>query len=118
VDGAPNPAALFIQANCTTGFDVGHLPSPTDPCGGPLVSIPQAHNHFRDPHYVNADFAIIKNTKLPRWENEQPGIGVQFFNVFNYPISAYRMDSPQVPRRPDRLFAQTRPEFSAEPQRA
>jgi hypothetical protein len=87
-NGVPNPAALFIQANCTTGFNVGNLPNPNDPtdlCGGPLVSIAQGRNHFRDPQFVGADFAVIKNTKLPRWENGQLGIGLQFFNVFNHP---------------------------------
>ena len=32
-------------------------------------------------HYFNTDFAIMKNTKIPRWENA----GFQFFNFFNHP---------------------------------
>ena len=30
------------------------------------------------------DFAIMKNTKIPRWENAKLGIGLQFFNFFNH----------------------------------
>jgi hypothetical protein len=85
LNGAPNPAASFIQAGCTTGFNVGNLPSASDPCGGATVSFAQGRNHFRDPHYFSADFTIMKNSRLPRWENAELGIGLQVFNVFNHP---------------------------------
>jgi hypothetical protein len=29
--------------------------------------------------------AIMKNTKIPRWEKASLGIGLQFFNVLNHP---------------------------------
>jgi len=27
----------------------------------------------------------MKNTKIPKWENAELGIGFQFFNLFNHP---------------------------------
>jgi hypothetical protein len=84
-DGTPNPNARFVQAGCETGFDHGTLPSPSDPCGGAPVAFAQGRNRFRGPSYFNTDFTIMKNTKLPRWDNVSLGLGVQFFNLFNHP---------------------------------
>jgi hypothetical protein len=86
--GTPNPAADFIQPGCITDFSTGNLPNPSDPsdpCGGPSVNFAQGRNHFHGPHYFSADLAVMKNTRLPGWENGQVGIGFQFFNVFNHP---------------------------------
>jgi hypothetical protein len=85
---SPNPAAQFIQAGCTTGFNVGNLPNPSDPadpCGGPVVTFVQQRNRFHGPRYFNADLTIMKNIRLPGWEKGQFQIGFQFFNVFNHP---------------------------------
>jgi hypothetical protein len=81
----PNPAALFIQAGCETGFNTGNLPGPGGPCSGPSVSFAQGRNHFRYPGYVDTDFSLMKNTKIPRWESAQFGIGFQAFNFLNHP---------------------------------
>jgi hypothetical protein len=81
----PNPNALFVQAGCETGFNKGTLPAPSGPCDGPAVSIAQGRNRFRGPSYFDADFAIMKNTKIPGWEKGELGIGFRFFNVFNHP---------------------------------
>jgi Carboxypeptidase regulatory-like domain len=83
-DGTPNPAARFIQANCMTGFNAGHLPSVSGPCDGPLVSFAQGRNRFRGPGYFSTDLSIVKSTKLPGWENGILRIGFQFFNLFNH----------------------------------
>jgi len=86
--GAANPAADFIQPGCITDFNTGNLPNPSDPsdpCGGPTVSFAQGRNRFHGPHYFGADLAVMKNTRLPGWENGQFGIGFQFFNAFNHP---------------------------------
>jgi hypothetical protein len=83
-----NPSALFVQAGCETGFNVGHLPSPIDPtdlCGGPLVSFAQGRNRFRGPSYFNTDLTLMKNTKIPGWEGGTLALGLQFFNVLNHP---------------------------------
>lgn len=85
LNGNPNPNAHFLQAGCETGFNSGNLPGPSGPCGGPLVSFAQGRNRFRGPGYFNTDLAIMKNTKIPRWENAILGIGFQFFNLFNHP---------------------------------
>ncbi|MBZ5658265.1 MAG: TonB-dependent receptor [Acidobacteriia bacterium] len=86
---APNLAADFIQPGCITDFNTGTLPNPSDPldpwCGGPSVSFSQGRNRFYGPSYFSADLTIMKNTRLPGWENGQFGIGFQFFNVFNHP---------------------------------
>ena len=84
-DGTPNPDALFVQTQCETGFNIGTLPGPSGPCGGATSSIPQGRNRFRGPSYVDTDFGVMKNTKVPGWEKGQLGIGLQFFNFFNHP---------------------------------
>jgi hypothetical protein len=84
-NGNPNPNANFVQVGCETGFNAGNLPGPSGPCAGPAVSYAQGRNRFRGPSYFNTDFAIMKNTRIPGWENAVLGIGFQFFNLFNHP---------------------------------
>ncbi len=85
-DGStPNAEALFVQTGCETGFNTGTLPGPKDPCSGSSVTFAQGRNRFRGPAFFNVDFAVMKNTKVPRWENATLGLGVQFFNFFNHP---------------------------------
>jgi len=88
-DGSPNPGALFLQAGCETGFNTGNLPGPKGPCSGPIVSFAQGRNRFRSPSYFNTDFAVMKNTKIPHWENGVLSIGFQFFNLFNHANFGY-----------------------------
>jgi hypothetical protein len=83
--GLPSPYASFVQSRCETGFNKGTVPSASDACGGASVTFAQGRNHFRGPGYFNTDFAIMKNTKIPRWEGAELGIGFQFFNFFNHP---------------------------------
>ncbi|HYB76624.1 MAG TPA: hypothetical protein VEE85_00355, partial [Candidatus Bathyarchaeia archaeon] len=83
-NGSPNPAALFVQTGCETGFNIGNLPGPKGPCSGPSVTFAQGRNRFRGPDYVTTDLAILKNTNIPRWENGVFTIGFQFFNLFNH----------------------------------
>ena len=80
-----NPNALFVQATCEIGFNAGRLPIPGDPCGRRVVSFAQGRNRFRGPSYFNTDLAVMKNTKIPGWENGTLAIGFQFFNVLNHP---------------------------------
>jgi len=82
-DGSPNPGALFVQTGCETGFNTGNLPGPKGPCSGPGVTFAQGRNRFHGPAYFNLDFAVMKNTKVPGWENAKLGVGVQFFNFLN-----------------------------------
>lgn len=51
-----------------------------------MVSFSQGRNRFRTPNYVNADFAIMKNTKIPRWENAVLGIGFSSSTSSTTPI--------------------------------
>ncbi len=86
-DQSPNPNANFVQAGCETGFNLGNL-GPYPSClNGPAVSVnfAQGRNRFRGPSYFNTDLAVMKSTKIPRWENANLGIGFQFFNLFNHP---------------------------------
>lgn len=86
-DGTPGPNALFVQAGCETGFNQGNL-GPYPSClnsSAAAVAFAQGRNRFRGPAYFNTDFAIMKNTKLPRWENAMFALGFQFFNFFNHP---------------------------------
>ncbi len=88
-DGSPNPGASFLQAGCETGFNTGNLPGPNGPCSGVSVTFAQGRNRFRSPSYVNTDFAVMKNTKIPSWENGVLTIGFQFFNLFNHANFGY-----------------------------
>lgn len=81
----PSPNALFVQSQCETDFNKGHLPSPSDPCGGPIAIFAQGRNRFRAPPYFNADLTLMKITKIPGWENGTLALGFQFFNVLNHP---------------------------------
>jgi hypothetical protein len=89
----PSPGALFVQAGCETGFNTGTMgpspgafgPSGPSCIGGPIVSFAQGRNRFRTASYFNTDFAVMKNTRIPRWENGVLSIGLQFFNLFNHP---------------------------------
>jgi hypothetical protein len=45
----------------------------------------QGRNRFRGPEYFDSDLTIIKNTKLPGWENARLGFGFQLFTLFNHP---------------------------------
>ncbi len=83
-EGSPNPGALFVQTGCETGFNTGNLPGPKGPCSGPSVTLAQGRNRFRGPSYVTTDLAVMKNTKIPNWENVVLTIGFQFFNLFNH----------------------------------
>ncbi len=83
-NGSPNPEALFVQSGCETGFNTGKLPGPNGPCTGSSVTFAQERNRFRSPGYVTTDFAIMKSTTIPRWENGVFTIGLQFFNLFNH----------------------------------
>jgi len=83
-EGTPGPDALFVQAGCETGFNIGKL-GVSGVCDGASVSFSQGRNRFRGPGYFNTDFAIMKQTKIPRWESATLGIGFQFFNFFNHP---------------------------------
>jgi hypothetical protein len=80
----PNPQARFVQGGCETGFDTGKLGAFPD-CNGRTVSFVQSRNRFRGPGYFNTDFTIMKNTKIPGWENASLGVGFQFFNLLNHP---------------------------------
>src|SRR5579859_986660 len=82
-DGSPAPGALFLQAGCETGFNSGKLGA-SGVCDGRPVSFAQGRNRFRAPAFVNMDFSLMKNTKIPRWENASLSIGAQFFNFFNH----------------------------------
>jgi hypothetical protein len=46
------------------------------------VVFAQGRNRFRGPGYFDTDFTIMKNEKLPGWEEGVLGIGFQFFNLF------------------------------------
>ncbi|HEY6387891.1 MAG TPA: TonB-dependent receptor [Candidatus Acidoferrum sp.] len=81
---APNPAALFVQTGCETGFNTGNMPGTQGPCSGSVVSFGQGRNRFRYPSYFNTDFTVMKKTSLVG-DKVLLGIGVQFFNFFNHP---------------------------------
>ena len=84
--GDPNPRARFVQPGCETGFNTAKLGPFPDCLNDPgSVSFTQGRNRFRGPGYFNSDFTVMKKTKIPGRESLELGLGVQFFNVFNYP---------------------------------
>ena len=56
-----------------------------DSVGSAPLSSAAGRNRFRGPSYFNTDLAIMKDTRIPHWENAVLGIGFQFFNLFNHP---------------------------------
>ena len=82
-DYSPAPGALFLQVGCETGFNAGHLGA-SGKCDGALVSYGQGRNRYRGPGFVNMDFAVMKKTKIPHWENGSLSLGFQFFNFLNH----------------------------------
>jgi len=95
-NGSPAPGALFLQVGCESGFNTGHLGA-TGKCDGTLVSYAQGRNRYRAPGFVNMDFAIMKRTKIPHWENGTLSFGVQFFNFFNHPNFGFPDNSTSDP---------------------
>jgi hypothetical protein len=83
-DNSPAPGALFLQVGCETGFNAGHFGA-SGKCDGALVSYGQGRNRYRAPGFVNIDFAVMKKTKIPHWENGSLSFGAQFFNFLNHP---------------------------------
>ena len=70
--------------------DASHKQISEVPNPGPRVTGPQCRSlrraiGFARPHYFNNEFTIMKQTKIPRWENATLGIGFQFFNFLNHP---------------------------------
>jgi hypothetical protein len=110
--GAPNPNSAFVQSGCETGFNVGYAGAVPPNCSsGNLVHLAQGRNQFRGPAYVNTDFSILKNTKLPGWEGGELSIGAQFFNFFNHPnfgFPVHDITSPQF----GQIFGLERPPSS------
>jgi hypothetical protein len=92
--GSPSRGALFVQAGCETGFNTGNLPGPLGPCSGPSVTFAQGRNRFRSDKYINTDFSLVKNSKIPRWENGVLTIGLQVFNLFNH--ANFGFPDPQI----------------------
>jgi hypothetical protein len=45
----------------------------------------QRRNQFYGPRYFDTDLTVMKNFKVPHWEQARFGIGAQFFNLFNHP---------------------------------
>lgn len=84
LNGSPSPGALFVQSGCETGYNSGNLSGPGGICSGPSVTFAQGRNRFRSEKYFNTDFSLVKNSKIPRWENGILTIGVQVFNLFNH----------------------------------
>jgi hypothetical protein len=58
------------------------------------VTFAQRRNRYRSASYVDTDFALVKNTKIPRWENGVLTIGVQVFNLFNH--ANFGLPDPQI----------------------
>jgi len=84
LNGSPNAGAWFAQSGCETGYNSGTLPGRGGPCSGPSVTFAQGRNRFRSDKCFNTDFSLVKNSKIPRWENGVLTIGVQVFNLFNH----------------------------------
>jgi len=82
-ESLPIPTRVSFK-RAETGFNSGNL-GPSGVCDRAAVSFSQGRNRWRGPRYFNTDLTIMKNTKIPAWENAMLGIGFQFFNLFNHP---------------------------------
>ena len=49
------------------------------------MTLAQGRDRFRGPGYFDTDLTIMKNSKIPRWESAQLGLGFEFYNLLNHP---------------------------------
>ena len=96
-DLLPNPTAPITNFSCNSESHFGQAGLNGNPCAfaaGFAGVTPGTEtdfgayglrNRFRGPSYWDTDFSFMKNTKLPKWESANLGIGLQFFNLFNHP---------------------------------
>ncbi len=81
------------NGNCGTGSTSGGNVTGTPclnasgftPAGAETGFGNQERNQFRGPGYVDTDFAVVKNFKIPSFERGNLGVGFEFFNLFNHP---------------------------------
>jgi hypothetical protein len=97
----PTPINPITGFNCNSESHFGQAGLNGNPCafavayGAPSNIIPGGsetnfgarglRNLFRGPSYFDTDFSFMKQTKIPKWESAQFGLGLQFFNLFNHP---------------------------------
>jgi hypothetical protein len=96
-DILPNPSSTITNFNCNSESHFGQAGLNGNPCpfaagfagvtpgGETTFGVYGLRNRFRGPSYFDTDFSFMKNTKIPKWESANFGIGLQFFNLFNHP---------------------------------
>jgi hypothetical protein len=89
--GIVNYGAAQLYANFLGG-PVASCKGPASPCLTNSQFAPAStgfgnvlRNSFRGPGYFDADFTLMKYTKIPGWEGAKLAVGAQAFNVFNHP---------------------------------
>ena len=83
--------------------------SPVTP-GGVATFGNERRNQVYGAHFFNADLTLMKNFRVPTWEDAELQIGAQAFNVLNHPnfdqpvatsrIPVSATSSAPLPRRP------------------
>ena len=53
--------------------------------GGVATFGAQRRNQVYGPNFFDTDLTLMKNFRVPKWENAELGIGAQAFNVLNHP---------------------------------
>ena len=82
--GLPTPERFLCRQVVRRDSTQGICQGLKVPAVARSVTFAQGRNRFRGPSYVTTDLAVMKNTKIPHWENGVLSIGFQFFNLFNH----------------------------------
>jgi len=103
----PAPTTAIQQRGCNTELAAGPAAAANgsqclvttqfQPSGSETGFTGGLRNLFRGPSYFDTDFTVMKNTKVPKWEHANLGIGFQFFNLFNHPNFNLPVNNVQNP---------------------
>ncbi len=72
------------SAATTPSLNAAQFTSPVVP-GGVATFGNERRNQIYGPRFFDTDLSLMKNFRIPRWENTKLQIGAQAFNLFNHP---------------------------------
>lgn len=72
-----------VNRATTPCMNTSQFTSPVTATGGHFGN--ERRNQVYGPHFFDTDLTIMKNFRVPKWENAEFQIGAQAFNVLNHP---------------------------------
>jgi Carboxypeptidase regulatory-like domain len=103
-----------VSSNCSKAtlscYSAANFSTDVNPVTGVAGFGNATRNSLRGPSFFDADFSVLKKTKIPGWEHGEFGLGFQFFNVFNHPnfdLPVNNVASPQFGKLVHAAFSPT-----------